>query len=72
MLRNMTVGNDWKECLNWQLESWEEMYGVDKGTMTYSGRFITIIRRAYEQTGRRVVVLVDEYDKPHVQTFDKT
>ena len=39
--------------------------------MTYSGRFITIIRRAYEQTGRRVVVLVDEYDKPMLQTFDK-
>ena len=34
--------------LELQLESWEEMYGVDKGTMTYSGRFITIIRRAYE------------------------
>ena len=57
--------------LELQLESWEEMYGVDKGTMTYSGRFITIIRRAYEQTGRRVVVLVDEYDKPMLQTFDK-
>ena len=49
-----------ERMLELQLESWEEMYGVDKGTMTYSGRFITIIRRAYEQTGRRVVVLVDE------------
>ena len=55
--------------LELQLESWEEMYGVDKGTMTYSGRFITIIRRAYEQTGRRVVVLVDEYDKPMLQAI---
>ena len=60
-----------ERMLELQLESWEEMYGVDKGTMTYSGRFITIIRRAYEQTGRRVVVLVDEYDKPMLQTFDK-
>lgn len=60
-----------ERMLELQLESWEEMYGVDKGTMTYSGRFITISRRAYEQTGRRVVVLVDEYDKPMLQTFDK-
>ena len=60
-----------ERMLELQLESWEEMYGVNKGTMTYSGRFITIIRRAYEQTGRRVVVLVDEYDKPMLQTFDK-
>ncbi|WP_288149778.1 ATP-binding protein [Phocaeicola sartorii] len=59
-----------EKMLELQLESWEEMYGVDKGTMTYSGRFSTIIRRACEQTGRRVVVLVDEYDKPMLQTFD--
>ena len=61
-----------ERMLELQLESWEEMYGVDKGTMTYSGRFITIIRRAYEQTGRRVVVLVDEYDKPMLQTVSYT
>lgn len=59
-----------EKMLELQLESWEATYGVDKGTMTYSGRFSTIIQRAYEQTGRRVVVLVDEYDKPMLQTFD--
>jgi len=59
-----------EKMLELQLEKWEEMYGVDKGTMTYSGRFSTVIRRACEQTGRRVVVLVDEYDKPMLQTFD--
>lgn len=59
-----------ERMLELQLEGWEAKYGVDKGTMTYSGRFITVIRRAYEQTGRRVVVLIDEYDKPMLQTFD--
>ncbi|QIU96480.1 ATP-binding protein [Bacteroides faecium] len=59
-----------EKMLELQLESWETTYGVDKGTMTYSGRFSTIIQRAYEQTGHRVVVLVDEYDKPMLQTFD--
>lgn len=58
------------KMLELHLEAWEKQYGVDKGTMTYSGRFSTIIRRAYEQTGRRVVVLIDEYDKPMLRTFD--
>lgn len=59
-----------EKMLELQLEEWEEIYGVDKGTMTYSGRFSTIIRCAYELTGRRVVVLIDEYDKPMLRTFD--
>ncbi len=59
-----------ERMLELQLESWEAKYGVDKGAMTYSGRFSTVIQRAYEQTGRRVVVLIDEYDKPMLQTFD--
>lgn len=59
-----------ERMLELQLEGWEAEYGVDKGNMTYSGRFITVIQRAYEQTGRRVVVLIDEYDKPMLQTFD--
>lgn len=58
-----------EKILELQLEAWELLYGVDKGTMTYSGRFMTVIRRAYEQTGRRVVVLIDEYDKPLLRTF---
>lgn len=59
-----------EKMLELQLEEWEEQYGVAKGTMTYSGRFSTVIRRAYEQTGRRVVVLIDEYDKPMLRSFD--
>ncbi|WP_294629370.1 ATP-binding protein [uncultured Bacteroides sp.] len=59
-----------EKILELQLENWETKYGVNKGTMTYSGRFSTIIQRAYEQTGRRVVVLIDEYDKPMLQTLD--
>lgn len=58
-----------EKILELQLQNWESLYGVDKGTMTYSGRFMTVIRRAYEQTGRRVVVLIDEYDKPLLRTF---
>ena len=38
--------------------------------MTPWGRFNNLVQRAYEQTGHRVAILVDEYDKPLLQTFD--
>ena len=53
-----------------QLEAWEAEYGVTEINRSYSIRFMTVIRRAYEQTGRRVVVLVEEYDKPMLRSFD--
>ena len=33
-------------------------------------RFIELLRRASEKTGRRAVVLVDEYDKPILDVLD--
>ena len=53
-----------------QHESWESTYGVTEINRSCSIRFMTVIRRAYEQTGRRVVVLIDEYDKPMLRSFD--
>lgn len=41
-----------------------KIYDTGGEGITYSGRFMTIIRRAAEITGRKVVVLIDEYDKP--------
>ncbi|MDD2952251.1 MAG: ATP-binding protein [Parabacteroides sp.] len=51
------------------LNVWEDRWGKDEREITVSDRFIGIIRRAYEQTGKGVVVLVDEYDKPLLQTL---
>ncbi len=42
----------------------EEKYGLKCLTDNISERFISIIRQAYEKYGQRVVVLIDEYDKP--------
>jgi len=50
--------------LNQHLEQWELIYGDEKKERDPEERFAYIIRRAYEKTGKRVVVLVDEYDKP--------
>ena len=55
--------------LNRHLSQWEEEYGRNPNEDTLSGRFAGIIRRAYEQSGERVAILVDEYDKPLLQAM---
>ena len=52
------------------LTQWETIYGEGKDEITLSRRFAGVIQRAYEQTGRGVVVLVDEYDKPLLQAIN--
>lgn len=56
--------------LSSQLTQWESKYGKGEDETTLSLRFTGVIRRAYEQTGRGVVVLVDEYDKPLLQAIN--
>lgn len=44
----------------------EKKYGTDAKSDNLSIRFGDIIEAAYKQTGRKVVVLVDEYDAPMI------
>lgn len=53
------------------LTGWENEYGIDNKTTDSTTRFFNIIKNAHEKTGRQVVVLVDEYDKPLVKNLDK-
>ena len=55
--------------LNRHLELWEKEYGDQYRDRSVAERFWHIIRQAYEKTGERVVILVDEYDKPLLQTI---
>ena len=57
------------QILNDNLEHWESLYGTRPSEVSFSLRFAGIIQRAYEQTGQRVVILVDEYDKPMLQAI---
>lgn len=50
---------------------WEKEYGVEEKAENFSSRFRNIIKAAHEKTGRQVVVLVDEYDKPLVGNLNK-
>lgn len=53
-----------EQVLNKVLSDWERIYGSNPDETTLALRFAGIIRRAYEKSGKSVVVLVDEYDKP--------
>lgn len=53
-----------------QLTQWEALYGKGEDETTFSLRFKGVIRRATEKTGRNVVILIDEYDKPLLQSLD--
>ena len=55
--------------LDREFKVWENLYGADPAETTLPMRFEGIIQRAYEKTGERVVVLVDEYDKPLLQAI---
>ena len=55
--------------LHTHLSGWEKQYGADTAEQTFSSRFKGLIERAYQQTGKQVVILVDEYDKPLLQTM---
>ena len=49
----------------------EREYGKDELATTISERFATVIKAAHKKTGRRAVVLVDEYDKPLLDVMDQ-
>ncbi|MCQ2194546.1 MAG: ATP-binding protein [Paludibacteraceae bacterium] len=46
------------------LSEWELKYGRVESEKEIGDRFYGVISRAKERTGRKVVILVDEYDKP--------
>ena len=57
------------ENLNIFLSQFEDIYGKKDVEETPPKRFEGLLKRAYEKTGKQVVILVDEYDKPLLQTM---
>ena len=50
--------------LNLSLSRYESVYGRNPEADTLSSRFGHLIQAAERKTGRKVVILIDEYDKP--------
>ena len=75
VLRFDLSGEDYSQAdslvsvLSRQLRHWEEILGVSDIADTPSSRFKEIIDAAFAKSGRPVVILIDEYDKPIVDNL---
>ena len=58
-----------ESVLDFHLREQEKIYGTTLREMTLGTRFGQILKAAHEQTGKRCVVLVDEYDKPLLEAM---
>ena len=63
--------NDLIRLIDRQLLVYEAQYGSCSSDETIDDRLVTLIRLAAEKTGQRVVILVDEYDKPMLQAIGR-
>ena len=58
-------------ALEYYISSWEREWKVEKSMSPRVGdRFIRLLEWVHKQTGRRAVVLIDEYDKPMLDVLD--
>lgn len=55
--------------MNAHLIDWEKRYDLISEDIPIEERFQNLIKTAYEKTGKRVVILVDEYDKPLLEVI---
>ena len=57
------------ESLEYFLDAEEKKYTAQNNGLSHAKRFTSLIQAAYQKTGKQVVILVDEYDKPLLQTM---
>ena len=58
--------------LHQQLEKHERQFALPARYSDSRSRFTDLIERLHEQTGQRVVLLIDEYDKPILDNITDT
>ena len=57
-----------KRRMDLQLTAFERLHGVEDKPEDLGDRFINLITTIYRKTQKQVVILVDEYDKPLLET----
>ena len=67
--KNYTDEQALVDILNLHLNEWEIQYAMPKTAEAPEDRFRLLIAALFKQTGKQVVILVDEYDKPLLQTM---
>ena len=65
-----TSVSDLEESLSQHLSKWESLYEVSSHFEDPSSRLKAVIEAAYLKTGNKVVILIDEYDKPIIDNMD--
>ena len=67
---NFTKAGTLDRVIEETVSSWEREYGRSEDFTDVGRRFAHVLRKAHEATGRRCVVLIDEYDKPLLDVLD--
>lgn len=62
--------SDLEEKLGRHLSKWESVYGKTGDFSDPASRFEAVIEAAYLKTGNKVVILIDEYEKPIIDNMD--
>ena len=55
--------------LDYKLSDYEEIYGIEHNSIDPNRRLGFLIKSVYEKTGKKVVVLFDEYDSPLIESM---
>lgn len=64
-------GDSLDEFLDVAFSRYERKFGKDPDVKALPQRFENLIENAYEKTGRKVAVLIDEYDAPLLETLER-
>ena len=66
--KDYLTGKPLRERLSLQLDFLEEQFDIKSKYNAPDDRFIYLIRMIYQTTQKQVVILIDEYDKPLLET----
>ena len=67
---NFSNATELAEIIENFLQTSEQIYGKSESARSIGDRFEYILKQAHEQTGRKAVVLIDEYDKPLLDVME--
>ena len=67
--KGQETASELRDKLRLLLKPYIQIYGYDPDEKTPGGVLTGLIRRAWEQTDRQVVILIDEYDAPLLEVL---
>lgn len=67
---DLTQDGALEEKLEGYVSEWESVYGKSTSYEKLGNRFSYVLKAAHAKTGRKAVVLIDEYDKPMLDVLD--